>query len=148
MYGDKWTSGTSHSIIVNVVVIPLYRFAGGGALRHLAAAQWSTSRPLSPRWRCARRRPLPMFFAVQLAASGAADGCSRRARNTAATAVGGAHAARRYGGRRNDRVGNLLGTIHLDRRCGLRRVPQPQSCIFVRIPFRRSILACARPRPV
>lgn len=80
MYGDKWASGTSHSIIVvNVVVILLsfcrwrsFKIFGRGAVLHVSAP--------SPRWRqrCSRRRPLPIFFAVQLAASGAADGCSRR----------------------------------------------------------------------
>jgi len=146
MYGDKCVSGTSHSIIVvNVVVIPLSfcwrrsvkRF-GRGAVLYVSALslQWQQ------RW-CAPRPPLPVFFTVQLAVSGAADGCSRRSLRPTiprpATAVGGSHAARRYYS-----VGSLLGTIHLDRSwCG--ESLGLSLVFFVRIPFHRSFFAGPRP---
>jgi len=155
MYGDKWASGTSHSIIVvNVVVILLsfcrrrsVKIFGRGAVLHVSA--------LSPRWRqrwCARRRPLPMFFAVQLAASDAVDGCSRRPTIPRPRQL----AERTRHGDTADETTALQLSWHNPPRptigwCGLCRVPgvpKPQYCIFVRIPFRRSFFACARPRPV
>lgn len=152
MFGNKWVSGTSYSIIVvNVVVIPFDRFAGGGALRDLAAEQCSASRlSLSPRdsgsgdalivrrcrcfSRCSLSHPVPLMDAVVVIAQYRGDSSWRLARGTAIH-----QAAKRP---------RWQPSWHDPPRSPMWRVPRSQSCIFVRIPFRRPFFACARPRPV